>query len=196
MRRFPGFLSVLLGIVLLAGTSFAQAPSTPDSDPENTLLMRLKDGVVVIEMRPDLAPNHVKRIKALVRKGFYDGNAFHRVIAGLLAQTGDPTGTGQGGSGKSIDAEFSGEPHVRGTVAMARADDPDSADSQFYIMMRPLPSLDGMYTVWGRVIRGMEFVDNIKPGTLPNGVVVNPDKIISMKIKGDTLKRPPKAHKS
>jgi peptidylprolyl isomerase len=189
------FLVALIAALCLSGAIHAQTPALPaqDADPENILLMELKDGVVAIEMRPDLAPNHVKRIKALVRKGFYDGSPFHRVIAGLLAQTGDPTGTGQGGSGELLNAEFSAEHHLRGTVAMARSDDPDSADSQFYIMMRPLPSLDGKYTIWGQVIRGMEFVDNIKRGTLPNGIVVNPDKVLSMKIEADTLKPPAKA---
>src|SRR6266852_5226120 len=121
------------------------------SDPENTLYLDLSAGRVVIEMRPDLAPGHCAHIKGLVRRGFYDGIVFHRVIDGFMAQTGDPTGTGTGGSGHRLTAEFSSEKHVRGTVSMARTSDPNSADSQFYIMFAPAPSLDGQYTIWGQV---------------------------------------------
>jgi len=131
-------------------------------DPENTLYMDLKDGRVVIQMRPDLAPHHVARIKELVRQGFYDGLVFHRVIDGFMAQTGDPSGTGGGGSGQKLKAEFSQEPHVRGTVSMARTNDPNSADSQFFIVFDDAPHLNGAYTVWGKVVSGMEFVDHIK----------------------------------
>ena len=125
------------------------------SDKGNMIYLELKDGRVVIETLPDLAPNHVARIKELVRQGFYDGIVFHRVIDGFMAQTGDPTGTGTGGSGKNLDAEFSAEPHVRGILSMARAQDPNSADSQFFIVFDDAKFLDRQYTVWGRVIEGM-----------------------------------------
>ncbi len=156
------------------------------ADPENTLYMDLKDGRVVIEMRPDVAPKHVARIKELVREGFYDGLVFHRVIDGFMAQTGDPKGNGTGGSGVNIPAEFSNKPFVRGTVGMARSQSPDSADLQFFIAFAPAPFLQGKYTVWGRVIDGMEYVDMIKKGDSgDNGAVSDPDKIISMKIAAD-----------
>ncbi len=177
--------------MLLAGAGGAVATATPAAaanaikDPENTLIMMLKSGKVVIEMRPDLAPKHVARIKELVRKGFYDGTPFHRVIPGFMAQGGDPTGTGRGGSGFHLQAEFSSEHHVRGTVSMARAQDPDSADSQFFICFAPAPFLDGQYTIWGQVIDGMDHVDQIKRGEGPNGMVHDPDKIIWMKVAAD-----------
>jgi cyclophilin family peptidyl-prolyl cis-trans isomerase len=155
------------------------------SDPENTLYLDLSAGRVVIEMRPDLAPGHCAHIKGLVRRGFYDGIVFHRVIDGFMAQTGDPTGTGTGGSGKRLAAEFSAEPHVRGILSMARASDPNSADSQFFIMFDAAPSLDRQYSVWGRVVSGMEFVDKIKKGGGPNGTVSNPDKIVKMQVAAD-----------
>lgn len=155
-------------------------------DPENTLFLELKDGRVVIELRPDLAPEHVKRIKELARQKFYDGIVFHRVIDGFMAQTGDPTGTGMGGSGKKLRAEFNKEPHVRGTLSMARAGDPDSADSQFFIVLADSNFLDGQYTVWGKVVSGMEFVDKIKKGdSADNGKVTAPDKIISLRVAAD-----------
>jgi len=182
------FLAAFLVIVSLAITASAQLPPTPDDDPENTLLLQLKDGTVVIAMRPDLAPNHVRRIKELVRKGFYDGVPFHRVIPGSIAQTGDPTGTGAGGSGQMLKAEFSNEHHLRGTVSMARADDPDSADSQFFIVMKASPDFDRRYTIWGRVIRGMEFVNHIESGDPDTGRVIRPDRIVSMKVEADLLK--------
>ena len=156
------------------------------ADPENTLYMDLKDGRVVIEMRPDVAPKHVARIKELVREGFYDGLVFHRVIDGFMAQTGDPKGNGTGGSGTKLPAEFSNKPFVRGTMGMARSQSPDSADSQFFIVFAPAPFLEGKYTVWGRVIDGMEYVDMIKKGSSSdNGAVSDPDKIIGMKIAAD-----------
>ncbi|MDD3030250.1 MAG: peptidylprolyl isomerase [Alphaproteobacteria bacterium] len=156
------------------------------TDPENTLYLDLPAGRVVIEMRPDLAPNHVARIKELVRQGFYDGLTFHRVIPGFMAQTGDPLGNGTGGSGQKIKAEFSNEPHVRGTVSMARAANPDSADSQFFICFADARYLDGQYTVWGKVVSGMEAVDQIKAGSsLNNGAVSDPTKIISMRLAAD-----------
>ncbi|MDA1070228.1 MAG: peptidylprolyl isomerase [Proteobacteria bacterium] len=150
------------------------------------LYLDLKDGRVVIKLRPDLAPNHVARIKELARQGFYDGIVFHRVIDGFMAQTGDPTGTGAGGSGQKLKAEFSQEPHVRGTVSMARAQSPDSADSQFFICFDDARFLDGQYTVWGEVVEGMEFVDNIKKGSQANnGSVTGPDAIVKMQVAAD-----------
>ena len=155
-------------------------------DKENTLYLDLKDGRVVIEMLPNAAPKHVARIKELVRQGFYDGIVFHRVIDGFMAQTGDPLGTGMGGSGKQLAAEFNSEPHVRGTVSMARAMDPNSADSQFFICFADARFLDRQYTVWGKVVSGMEFVDKIKKGDPNrNGVVYNPDKIVKMQVAAD-----------
>lgn len=151
------------------------------SDPENTLLIETTKGKVVVEMRPDLAPGHVARIKELVREGFYDGIVFHRVIDGFMAQTGCPNGTGTGGSGKKLKAEFSKEKHVRGTVSAARAMDPNSADSQFFIVFEDAPWLDGQYSVWGKVTEGMENVDQIKRGE----PVRDPDKIISIKVAAD-----------
>ncbi|HEX3954102.1 MAG TPA: peptidylprolyl isomerase [Stellaceae bacterium] len=154
------------------------------ADLENTLYMDVPAGRVVIEMRPDLAPETVAQIKALTRKGFYNGVVFHRVIAGFMAQTGDPTGTGMGGSGHKLKAEFSKEHHVRGTVSMARASDPNSADSQFFICFAPAPFLDGQYTIWGKVTSGMEYIDAIKKGEPPS----NPDKIIKMQVAADADK--------
>ncbi len=144
--------------------------------------MTLKSGAVKIELRPDLAPNHVARITELTKDGFYDGIVFHRVIPGFMAQTGDPTGTGTGGSKKpNLKAEFSRERHVRGTCAMARSGNPDSANSQFFICFDDAPWLDNNYTVWGKVVEGMEHIDAIKKGDdRDNGSVTNPDKIISM----------------
>ena len=149
---------------------------------DDTLILETTKGQVVIEMRPDLAPTHVARIKELVREGFYDGVVFHRVIDGFMAQTGDPTGTGSGGSGKKLKAEFTKEKHTRGTVSMARAQNPDSGDSQFFICFEDSPWLNGQYTVWGRVTEGMENVDKIKRGE----PVSNPDSIVSAKMKSDT----------
>lgn len=154
-------------------------------DPENMLYMDLDYGRVVIQMRPDLAPNHVARIKELVRQGFYDGLTFHRVIEGFVAQGGDPKGDGTGGSGQTLKAEFSSEPHVRGTLSMARANDPDSADSQFFICFDRIPHLDGQYTVWGQVVTGMEYVDKLKKGSGPSGTVPDPDRIVRMRVAAD-----------
>lgn len=155
-------------------------------DQENTLYLQTKDGRIVIQMRPDLAPNHVARIKELVRKGFYDGIKFHRVISGFMAQTGCPEGTGMGGSGQKLKAEFSREKHVRGTCSMARAASPDSADSQFFIMFDTSPHLDGKYSIWGQVTEGMEHVDAIKKGSAAaNGAVSDPDVIVSMRVAAD-----------
>jgi len=154
-------------------------------DAENALLLKLKNGDVIIEMFPDDAPNHVARIKELVRQGFYNGLKFHRVIEGFMAQTGCPYGTGTGGSGKKLRAEFNRRPHIRGTVSMARAMDPDSGDSQFFICFADAPWLNGQYTVWGEVTSGMEFVDMIKRGTGANGMVQLPDEIVSLSVVAD-----------
>ena len=152
------------------------------ANPEDTLIIETSKGNVMVEMRPDLAPNHVARIKELARQGFYDGVPFHRVIEGFMAQTGDPTGTGAGGSGQKLAAEFNAEPHTRGAVSMARAQSPDSADSQFFICFDDATFLDRKYTVWGHVIEGMENVDQINRGEPP----ANPDKIVSVKVAADT----------
>jgi len=184
MKRFLAlFLITLLGAFPM---NTEAAETKPVLDPENTLFLDLPDGCVVIQMRPDVAPNHVKRIKELVRQGFYDGLSFHRVIPGFMAQTGDPRGDGTGGSGKHLTAEFSKAPHVRGTVSMARANDPDSGDSQFFICFDQASSLDGKYTVWGEVTSGMEFVDKIKAGSpLNNGKVTDPTKIVKLRVAAD-----------
>lgn len=179
LRLSRVILAALAVAVLFIGEAFAL-------DLENTLYLDLKDGRVVIELRPDLAPGHVARIKELTREGFYDGVVFHRVIDGFMAQTGDPTGTGMGGSGKKLKAEFSKEPHVRGILSMARAQDPNSADSQFFICFADARFLDGQYTVWGKVVEGMEFVDKIKKGASNrNGQVTDPDKIVKMQVAAD-----------
>ena len=158
------------------------------ADLENTLYLDAPQGRVTIELRPDLAPNHVARIKELAREGFYDGIVFHRVIDGFMAQTGDPKGDGTGGSGHKLKAEFSDEKHVRGVVSMARASDPNSADSQFFIMFAPAPSLDGKYTIWGQVTSGMEAIDAIKRGQGQSGAVTNPDQIVRMQVAADADK--------
>ena len=170
----------------------APSDAAPDPKRENTLILELKDGKVTIELRPDLAPQHVERIKTLVRTGFYDNTPFHRVIEGFMAQGGDPTGTGMGGAREQghadLPAEFSppGKARfVRGTCGMARTSNPNSANSQFFIMFAPAPSLDGQYTIWGRVISGMEVVDKIKRGTGGNGVVQGPDRLIRARIAAD-----------
>ena len=177
----------LIAIGLLAMTIQASdAGAAPD--PENVLVMELKDGIVKIEMLPDLAPQHVERIKTLTRQGFYDGIVFHRVMEGFMAQTGDPTGTGRGGSDlPDLPAEFSAEPFERGVIGMARTQDPNSANSQFFITFAPARFLDKQYTVWGRVIEGMEYVDQIKkaPRSDQSGMVRDPDKIISLKVEAD-----------
>lgn len=181
------FYFVFLAAFFLASPQSTAEPVTMKS-PENTLYLGLEGGRVVIEMFPDVAPKHVARIKELAREGFYDGITFHRVISGFMAQTGDPDGDGTGGSGKNIDAEFSDLNHKRGTVSMARrGDDVNSGDSQFFIVYRDQPSLDGQYTVWGQVISGMHLVDRIKKGSerMNGRVLRNPDKIVSMKVAAD-----------
>jgi peptidylprolyl isomerase len=152
-----------------------------DATRDNTLLLETTKGPVTIQMRPDLAPGHVARIKELVRSGFYNGVKFHRVIDGFMAQTGCPQGTGYGGSGQKLRAEFSQEKHVRGTVSMARAGDPNSGDSQFFICFAESKSLDRQYTIWGQVTDGMENIDKIKRGE----PVADPDSIITARIAAD-----------
>ena len=194
-RRF--FLSAIVigaGIFAMSGpdgsgVQSAQAQSAKqETNLENTLYLDLKDGRVTIKMRPDLAPNHVARIKELVRESFYDGIVFHRVIDGFMAQTGDPTGTGRGGSGQNLDAEFSLENHKRGVLSMARSQDPNSADSQFFIVFDDSSFLDNQYTVWGEVSDGMDLVDKIKRGAEGSGAVDDPDKIVKMQVAADADK--------
>jgi len=171
---------------LIIAISFMFAGATAAMDKENTLYIDLKDGRVVIEMRPDLAPKHVAQIKKLAREGKYDGVVFHRVIDGFMAQTGDPDGTGMGGMGDKLPAEFSKEPHARGVVSMARTNDPNSARSQFFIVFKDSNFLDGQYTVWGKVTSGMEFVDKIKKGAPGSGAVSAPaDKMIKVQVAAD-----------
>ena len=188
MRRRTMIATALIGIAMSdVSTNPAEAQVPPGLDPQNTLVMQLKDGPVYIKLRPDLAPKAVERVKTLTREGFYDGTPFHRVIEGFMAQGGDPTGTGTGGSKlPNLQAEFTNNAHfLRGTVGAARASDPNSANSQFYIMFAPAPHLDGQYTIWGQVVSGMDLVDKIKRGSGGGGTVSNPDKIISMKVLAD-----------
>ncbi len=177
-RAFGAFLTCALATATVSG-ALAQ-------DLENTLYLDLTYGRVVIQLRPDAAPKTVARIKELARQGFYDGTPFHRVIANFMAQGGDPTGSGTGGSGKRLEAEFSALKHERGTVSMARASDVNSADSQFFICFAPAPYLDGQYTIFGQVTEGMEFVDRIKKGDAANnGLVMVPDRVVKMQIAAD-----------
>lgn len=177
---------LMRSVCMAAGLAMSGGGAASGQDLENMLYLELETGRVVIEMRPDLAPQHVARIKELTREGFYDGIVFHRVIDGFMAQTGDPTGTGMGSSDKpDLPAEFTRESHVRGTVSMARASDPNSANSQFFIVFKDASFLNGKYTVWGQVVSGMEHVDEIKKGDGPNGKVSDPDKIVSMKVAAD-----------
>ena len=168
-------------LALAAGLLFLALLPARAADPENTLYLDVPAGRVVIELKPELAPKTVAHIKELTRRGFYDGLAFHRVIDGFMAQTGDPKGNGTGGSGQNLPAEFSKEKHVRGTASMARAQSPDSADSQFFICFAPAPFLDGKYTVWGKVTEGMEHIDAIAKGEPPS----KPDKIVKMQVAAD-----------
>jgi len=182
----PSALRFLVGAAGLLLLALAPARA---ADLENTLYLDVPKGRVVIELRPDLAPATVARIKELARAHFYDGLKFHRVIDGFMAQTGDPKGDGTGGSGKHLKAEFSDARFVRGTVGMARAQDPDSADSQFFICFAPSPFLNGKYTVFGQVTAGMEYIDAIKKGdSNQNGVVADADKIIRMQVAADADK--------
>jgi len=179
--------TLFLAAALLIATPTLEARAVDIEDPENTLVIELETGKVYIEMLEEVAPNHVARIKRLTRQGFYDGVVFHRVIEGFMAQTGDPTGTGAGGSDlPDLEAEFSQVPFDRGVVGMARRpDSPDSANSQFFIMFEPVHALNGDYTVWGRVIEGMEHVDNIKRGRGQSGRVTDPDKMIDVSVAAD-----------
>jgi peptidylprolyl isomerase len=172
--------ALALAIAALAATGAA----AEDSDPQNTMILETKNGKIVIKLRPDLAPKHVAQIKALVARKFYDGIVFHRVIAGFMAQTGDPKGTGEGGSDlPNIPAEFSKTPFKRGTLGMARTSDPNSANSQFFICLADASFLDGKYTVFGEVTSGMDVVDKIKKGDeANNGAVVDPDKIVKLRL--------------
>jgi peptidylprolyl isomerase len=184
-RRTLTALLAAAPLLRLTMTDDAQA-ATP-TDPENTLYMDLKDGRVVIELLPQLAPKAVERVKILARRGFYDNTPFHRVIDGFMAQGGDPTGTGTGGSDlPDLPAEFSDTRRfLRGTVGAARTSDPNSANSQFFIMFAPAPNLDGQYTIWGQVVSGMPFVDAIKKGSGDSGTVSNPDRILHMRVAAD-----------
>ncbi len=179
---------VALAIGGMASAQTAAPPPAPPLTPENTLVLDLSTGGrVTIAMRPDVTPKHVERIKTLVREHFYDGTIFHRVIDGFMAQGGDPTGTGQGGSKlPNLKAEFNDLPHVRGAVAMARATENDSANSQFYICLAPSLKLDHNYTVWGRVTSGMEYVDAIEKGEPP----ANPSRIVRASIGSDNVPPP------
>ena len=170
------YLKILFLYFIMSST----AP-TASADPKELIQLKLKTGTVIIELYPDKAPNHVKRIKELANEGFYDGLTFHRVIDGFMVQTGDPKGDGTGGSEKdNLDAEFNDIKHTKGVVSMARSSMPNSANSQFFIMIADSPHLDGQYSAFGKVTEGMEFVDQIKKGYGPNGSVSDPDKIIKM----------------
>jgi peptidylprolyl isomerase len=174
--------------LLLAAGLGAPATAQPKLDPEDTIDLDLKSGRVVIQLFPDLAPKTVAQIKTLARQGFYDGTPFHRVIEGFMAQGGDPTGTGGGGSKlPDLPAEFTSKRHfLRGTCGMARTSDPNSGNSQFFIMFAPAPGLDGKYTIWGQVVQGMDFVDKITRGTGSNGEVVGPpDRVVHMRVAVD-----------
>jgi cyclophilin family peptidyl-prolyl cis-trans isomerase len=185
--KFMRYIMILVTIFMVYMSSVqADAADNSAVNNDNIVYLDLKDGRVTIELSPNLAPNHVARFKELIRQKFYDGVVFHRVIDGFMAQTGDPTGTGMGGSGQKLDAEFSREQHVRGALSMARAQDPNSADSQFFIVLADSTFLDGQYTIFGHVTEGMEFVDKIKKGDSGNnGMVTDPDKIIAMKVASD-----------
>jgi len=200
MKKFSFFTLTLLIIFSMNKTMAQNSSKNPTqansnitknnkADLENILYIDLTYGRVVIEMLPKIAPKHVERIKTLTRQKFYDGIVFHRVIDGFMAQTGDPTGTGMGGSKMpDIKAEFSDEPHIRGAVSMARASDPNSANSQFFIVTSDSRFLDGQYSVWGRVISGMEFVDKIKKGANRDGKVIGPDGMVKVRVASDTNK--------
>lgn len=180
-------LSRLAAALVAAFLLMPLSASAATLDPQNTIYMDIPAGRVVIKLLPELAPNHVARVKELTRKGFYNGTPFHRVIPGFMAQGGDPTGTGTGGSGlPDLKAEFSNVPFTRGMIGAARtADDLNSANSQFFIMFGDAPDLNGQYTIWGQVVSGMEFVDQIKKGTGEDGMVDKPDRIIKMQVAAD-----------
>jgi len=177
-------LTAFAGAALLGA---AATTAVAADDPQNTLILTLKDGQVVIRLRPDIAPKHVERLKTLAREGFYDGLKFHRVIEGFMAQTGDPRGDGTGGSKlPNLPAEFNPMPFERGTLGMARSSNPNSANSQFFIMFANGAFLNGQYTAFGEVVSGMEFVDKIKRGDkAANGVVTDPDRIVKLQVAAD-----------
>ncbi|ADP72529.1 peptidyl-prolyl cis-trans isomerase cyclophilin type [Rhodomicrobium vannielii ATCC 17100] len=180
------FRSLMLVALLAVATLGLFARPASAASPENTLYLDLKDGRVVIELLPNVAPKHIERVKKLVREGFYNGLPFHRVITGFMAQTGDPKGDGTGGSKYAdLPAEFNSTPFKRGTIGAARTGNPNSANSQFFICLEDTPHLNGQYTVWGRVTEGMQFVDRIKKGAGGDGRVFNPDKIIKMQLASD-----------
>ena len=177
--------TLLLTLALVCAVPAAAQQQQPD--PQNTIYLQTKDGRITIRLRPDLAPKHVAQIKALTKRGFYDGIVFHRVIAGFMAQTGDPTGTGTGKSDlPNIPAEFTNTPFKRGSVGMARSSEPNSANSQFFICFEGCGGLTGQYTLFGEVVSGMDVVDKIKKGdSARNGQVSNPDKIVKMQLAAD-----------
>ena len=185
---------VLAAAFLAAATCMAaNLDGVPVRNTGHYAILDTDRGVIVIEFYPAVAPKTVANFETLAKKGFYNGLTFHRVVPGFVVQGGDPKGDGTGGSGHPLKAEFSNEKHVRGTVSMARASDPNSADSQFFIMFAPAPSLDGKYTIWGKVTSGMEYIDQIKKGdSARNGTVANPDKIIKMQVAADAQPAPPK----
>lgn len=180
VQRLRNLLLILLGGLVIAMTPPASAEA--GLDPENTLVIELETGTVTVQLLPEIAPKHVARVKELAREGFYDGVVFHRVIPGFMAQTGDPTGTGTGGSSKpDLPAEFSKEPFERGTIGAARTQNPNSANSQFFICFAAAPHLNGQYTVWGRVVDGMELVDGLAKGEPPR----NPDRMVKVSVAAD-----------
>jgi peptidylprolyl isomerase len=187
MNRRSLIARLAIAPFLMEASMSEHAEAQPKLDPENTIYMDLTYGRVVIELFPDLAPKTVAQIKTLAREGFYDNTPFHRVIEGFMAQGGDPTGTGTGGSKlPDLPAEFTNKRHfLRGTCGMARTADPNSGNSQFYIMFAPAPHLDGQYTIWGQVVQGMDFVDKLKRGAGGSGTVQNPDRIVHMRVMAD-----------
>ncbi len=182
-----GLLAPTIIVSALTGEFMSEAEAAADTGLQDTVYLDLKDGRVTIQLFPELAPKAVERVKLLCRQGFYDGTPFHRVIEGFMAQGGDPTGTGSGGSKLAdVPGEFTNTKHfLRGTVGAARTSDPNSANSQFFIMFAPAPSLDGQYTIWGQVTSGMDLVDKIKRGAGGSGSVSGPDKIIHMRVAAD-----------
>ncbi len=181
------FLTTIAIGTLMSDAASSAAGAQPAQDPQNTVYMDVKGGRVVIRLRPDLAPKHIERVKLLCHEHFYDGTPFHRVIDGFMAQGGDPTGTGTSGSKyPDLPAEFTNSVHfLRGTVGAARTQNPNTANSQFFICFAPASNLDGQYTIWGQVVSGMEYVDQLKKGAGGSGSVSNPDKIIKMRLASE-----------
>jgi peptidylprolyl isomerase len=178
-----GYMPLLAFLIIFLMPTISSAQQTAELDLENTIYLELETGRVVIKLLPEVAPNHVARIKKLSREKFYDGLKFHRVIEGFMAQTGDPRGTGEGIDYETLDAEFSDTPHYKGMVSMARTDDPNSAGTQFFICLAYSPHLDGLYSVWGEVVAGMRYVDKIKIGEYPT--LTDPDIIVTMRVAAD-----------